>query len=69
MNSTRTRRRIVVAASAVFVFAMAATACGEDVVNDDVEKEINEIDNSIADFVDTLFTDDTGTVTSTTTGG
>ncbi len=61
MNSNRTRRRVAIAATALMPFGMAAAACGEDVVDDDVEKEINDIDDSIEDFVDTIMTDDTAT--------
>lgn len=65
MHSTTARRRIAIVASTVLIFGTAAAACGEDVVNDDVEEEIDEIDNSIKDFVDTMFTDDS----TDTTGG
>lgn len=65
MQSNSARRRIAVVASTVLIFGAAAVACGEDVVDDDVEEEINEIDNSIEDFVDTMFTEDN----TTTTGG
>ena len=65
MKSTSTRRRIAIVASTVLIFGTAAAACGEDVVDDDVEEEINEIDDSIEDFVDTIFTDGS----TDTTGG
>ncbi len=60
-NSKSTRRFVAIAATSVLVFGMAATACGKDVVDDDVEKQINDIDDSIEDFVDTVFTTDTST--------
>lgn len=60
MKRTSTRRRTAIAASAVLALGMAAVACGEDVVDDDVEREVEEIDEDIKDFVDTAFTDTTG---------
>lgn len=65
-NSNSTRRFFALATTTVLVFGMAATACGKDVVDDDVEKKINEIDDSIKDFVDTVFTTDSSP--STTAG-
>lgn len=67
MNSNSTRRFVAIAATSVLVFGMAATACGEDVINDDVEKQINDIDDSIEEFVDTIMTTDE--TSPTTTGG
>ncbi len=61
MKANSTRRLIALATTSVLVFGMAATACGKDVVDDDVEKKIDEIDNSIEDFVDTVFTTDSST--------
>ena len=65
-NSSSTRRFIAIATASVLVFGIAATACGKDVIDDHVEKKINEIDSTIKDFVDTLFTDNTAT---NSTGG
>lgn len=65
MHSTTIRRRIAVVAATVLIFGAGAAACGEDVVDDKVEEEINKLDNSIEDFVDTIFTDDS----TDTTGG
>ena len=71
MNSTSTRRRIAVATFAVLIFGTTATACGKDVVDDDVEKKIDEADKDIKDFVDTVFTDETIVIDdhTTNTGG
>lgn len=60
MTRTSKPGRIALAATAVALLGISTTACGEDVVDNDVEQEINEIDDSIEDFVDTLFTDTTG---------
>jgi hypothetical protein len=65
MHSTRSRRRVAIVASTGLIFGTTAAACGEDVIDDDVEKEIDEIDEDINDFVDTVFTDDS----TETTGG
>ncbi len=43
------------------MFGMTTTACGKDVVDDDVEKQIDDADKDINDFVDTVFTDTTDT--------
>ena len=71
MNNTNTRRRIAVVAFAALMFGTTATACGKDVVDDDVEKKIDDADKDIKDFVDTAFTDETIVIDNdtSTTGG
>ncbi len=71
MNNTNTRRRIAVAVFAALVLGTTATACGKDVVDDDVEEKIDEADKDIKDFVDTVFTDETIVIDdhTTNTGG
>lgn len=66
MTSNSTRGFVALATTTFLAFGMTVTACGKDVVNDDVEKKIDEIDDSIKDFIDTVLTTDSSP---DTTGG